>query len=184
MSLKTHPSEKPKSVKFEQRGYNKLKQSYRRQDYYRTRGDNKQQRFRSQSSSPVRKPRDAWRYLSRHKEKCLNCRPCGQFYKGCPEKDISAGIVQHTEQNIFKHKKMSLCMKETEKKKVMTALCHNVETYNSIQPNKEDDECYQQLKPRKGWTDTKSFPLDIKSHYVNVSWKKGLKTNQAECVYT
>ena len=36
----------------------------------------------------------------------------------------------------------------------------------------------------KVWTGTKSCPLDSKSHYVNISYKKGLTPKHAEYGYS
>ena len=60
---------------------------------------------------------------------------------------------------------------DTEEDEVIAAMCDSGETYNSIQINREDDEYSQHIKPVKGSSGTKSFPLDSKLFHVYI-WCK------------
>ena len=60
-------------------------------------------------------------------------------------------------------------------------MCYADEAYCSIHPNREDDEYYQQLISKQmEWHQV--FSLHGKTHYVNISFKKGLTLKQAEYV--
>ena len=173
------------SFRSQSRGYNNLRWSYRRPDNYTYKSDRRQPRFRSPSRCPTKRPRVASRSPHRWCWKMLKLK-FGHFAKKCPEMDTSVDKVQHRKEISKSMKVGLLCIVVNKMKKKKKWWQQRVTGWNL--------QCHTMkyrrwgilwaVKLLKGWTVTKSCPLDSMSQHVNISCKKGLTAKQAECVYS
>ena len=61
-------------------------------------------------------------------------------------------------------------------------MCQNSEAYSYIQLNREDEKIHKVVKGLKGWTCSRVYSSDQKSHNGNMLHKKGLSAKQGDYV--